>query len=179
MPEVPIHGNMHRFLYENVYDKRMWNARTDHKDAVRGAIDAQKISPDTPECPRSALKVTPGVPKERQRRPKGSPTALPEPPKTLKKEVQNDPGRFFEKRSTPSCENTIIYYVFEGSLFENTIIYYVFVSSETLIFFRSDENIIIYYVLSIDAEPVLAWEREARSKEEMLSEKFSKVLPNL
>ena len=136
-----------------------------------GAMGVQNIPPGTPRCPRRPLKVTPGAPKERQRRPKDSPTALPDPPKTVKKEVQNDSGRFFEKRSTPSCENTIIYYVFEGSLFENTIIYYVFVSSETLIFFRSDENIIIYYVLSIAAEPVLAWEREARSKEEMLSEK--------
>ena len=116
--------------------------------------------------------MTPLGPKERQRRPKGSPKAPPDPPKTLKKEVQNDPGRFFEKRSTPSCENTIIYSVFEGSLFENTIIYYVFVSSETLIFFQSDENTVIYYVLSIGAEPVLAWEREARSKEEMLSKHF-------
>ena len=106
--------------------------------------------------------MTPLGPKERQRRPKGSPKAPQDTPKTLKKEVQNNPGRFFEKRSTPSCENTIIYYVFERSLFENTIIYYVFVSSETLIFFRSDENIIIYYVLSMAAEPVLAWEREAR-----------------
>ena len=115
--------------------------------------------------------MTPRAPKERQRGPKDSPTALPDPPKTVKKEVQNDSGRIFEKRSTPSCENTIIYYVFERSLFENTIIYHVFVTSETLIFFRSDENIIIYYVFERSEEPVLAWEREARSKEEMLSEK--------
>ena len=123
--------------------------------------------------------MTPLGPKDRQRRAKGSPKAPPDTPKTLKKEVQNDPGRFFEKRSTPSCENTIIYYVFERSLFENTIIYCVFVSSKALSFWKSDENIIIYYVLKVSRKPVSAWEREARSKEEMLSEKFSKELPNL
>ena len=112
----------------------IWNARTDHKNAMRGAMDAQNISPVTPRWPRRRFKVTPGAPKERQRRPKGSPKAPPEPLKTIKKEVQNGPRRFFKKRSTPSCENIIIYSVFEGSLFENTIIYYVFVTSETLIF---------------------------------------------
>ena len=141
-----------------------------------GAMNAQSISPGTPRCLRKALKVTPGAPKEHQRRPKDSPTALPEPPKTVKKEVQNDSGRFFEKRSTPSCENTIIYYVFEIAFFENTIIDYVFVRSEIVIFTKSDENTIIYYVFekseeSVSLAPVLAWEREARSKEEMLSEK--------
>ena len=156
----------------------IWNAYTDHKNAMCGTVDAPKISPDTPKWPWRRFKVTPGAPKERQRRPKGSPKAPPDPPKTVKKEVQNDSGRFFEKRSIPRCENIIIYSVFEGSLFENTIIYYVFVTSETLIFFKSDENTIIYYVFAIAAEPVLAWEQEARSKEEMLSEKFSKKLPN-
>ena len=123
--------------------------------------------------------MTPGAPKERRRRPKGSPKAPLDPPKTVKKEVQNDTGRFFEKRSTVSCENIIIYSVFEGSFFENTIIYYVFVRSKILFFSKSDENIIIYYVFEHCGKPVLAWEREARSKEEMLSKKFSKELPNL
>ena len=100
-----------------------------------------------------------------QSEPKGSqvaPRAPPEPPKTFKKGVQNDPGRFFEKRSAPSCENPIIYYVFEGSLCENHIIYYVLVRSGILIFLKTYENTIPVHVFEGHAEPVLAWEREAR-----------------
>ena len=122
--------------------------------------------------------MTPNVSKASQRRSKGSQSerkASQKLPQTLQKDFKkwskNDPGRLFEKRSTPSCENTIIYSGFEGSLFENTIIYYVFVRSKIVIFTKSDDNTIIYYVFERSEEPVLAWEREARSKEEMLSEK--------
>ena len=63
---------------------------------------------------------------------------------------------------SPSCENPIIYYVFEVPLCESPIIYYVFSTSKTLIFLKNNENLIIYYVLEPPKKPVLAWEREAR-----------------
>ena len=54
------------------------------------------------------------------------------------------------------CENPIIYYVFEVPLCENPIIYYVFSTSKTLIFRKSNENLIIYYVLELPDKPVSA-----------------------
>ena len=53
-----------------------------------------------------------------------------------------------------------------------------FLENDQLIFLKMYENTAIYYVFEGCREPVLAWEREARSKEEMLSEKLSKELPN-
>ena len=136
---------------------------------LKNLLRRPKITSETtqsdPKCLQSESKTSQRLPQTFQ--------------KDSKKRFKNHPRRLLEKRSTPSCENTIIYYVFERSLFENIIIYYVFVKSEIVIFTQSDENIIIYYVFERSEEPVLAWEREARSKEEILSEKFSKELPNL
>ena len=136
---------------------------------------AQNLSPETPKWPRSRLKATPGAPKASPRDPKWSPRAPPEPPKTFKKGVQNDPGRFFEKPSVPSCENPIIYYVFEWSLCENTIIYYVLVRSGILIFLKTYENTIPVHVFEGHEKPVLAWEREARWKEECCPKNIRKA----
>jgi hypothetical protein len=80
----------------------------------------------------------------------------------MKKGVHDHPGTPLRKWTSPSCENPIIYYVFEGSLCENPTIYYVLSTSEIFIFLKSNENTIIYYVLEPPDIPVLAREREAR-----------------
>ena len=91
--------------------------------------------------------MAPGAPKTNPSALKWSPKASPDPPKSIKKGVQDHPGTPLRKRTSPSCENPIIYYVFEVPLCENPIIYYVFSTSKTLIFLKSNENLIIYYVL--------------------------------
>ena len=104
-------------------------------------------------CSQSEPKGSQGTPN-----PKGTP-GPPKPPQMRSKTTSDDKTK---KQSRPSCENTIIYYVFEGSLCENHVIYYVFVRSGILIFLKMYENTIPVHVFEGPAEPVLAWEREAR-----------------
>ena len=145
-----------------------------------------KLPPKTPEWPKSALEVTsmrpkwpqsplkvaPGAPKTNPSALKWSPKASPDPLKSIKKGVQDHPGTPLRKRTTPNCENPIIYYVFEVPLCENPIIYYVLSTPKTLIFLKSNENLIIYYVLEPPDKPVSAREREARWKEESFPNTF-------
>ena len=93
--------------------------------------------------------MTPGAPKTNPSAVKWSPKASPDPLKSIKKRVQDHPRTPLRKRTSPRCENPIIYYVFEVPLCENPIIYYVFSTSKTLIFLKSNENLIIYYVLEL------------------------------
>ena len=106
--------------------------------------------------PQSPLKVIPGAPKTNPSALKWSPKASPDPLKSMKKGVQDHPGTPLRKWTSPSCENPIIYYVFEVPLCENPIIYYVFSTSKTFIFLKSNENLIIYYVLEPPKKPVSA-----------------------
>ena len=93
--------------------------------------------------------MAPGAPKTNPSAPKWSPKASPDPLKSIKKGVQDHPGTPLRKRTSPRCENPIIYYVFEVPLCENPIIYYVLSTSKTLILLKSNENLIIYYVLEL------------------------------
>ena len=91
--------------------------------------------------------MTPGAPKTNPSAVKWSPKASPDPLKSIKKRVQDHPRTPLRKRTSPRCENPIIYYVFEVAFCENPIIYYVLSTWKTSIFLKINENIIIYYVL--------------------------------
>ena len=96
---------------------------------------ALEVTSMRPKLPQSPLKVIPGAPKTNPSAPKWSPKASPDPLKSIKKGVQDHPGTPLRKRPSPRCENPIIYYVLS--------------TSGNLIFLKSDENLIIYYVLEL------------------------------
>ena len=92
--------------------------------------------------PQSPLKVIPGAPKTNPSTLKWSPKASPDPLKSMKKGVQDHPGTPLRKWTSPSCENPIIYHVL--------------CTSKILIVLKSNENLIIYYVLEPPDKPVSA-----------------------
>jgi hypothetical protein len=133
-------------------------AQSDPQDSRSDPKDSQsspKWPPRRPKCPQ-------GLPKSPKGGLKWSHEASLDPLKSIKKGVQDHPGTPLRKRTSPRCENPVIYYVVEVALCENPIIYYVLNTSKTFIFRKSNENTIIHDVLEPPDKPVLAREREAR-----------------
>ena len=124
--------------------------------------------------------MNPSAPKTNPSAVKWSPKASPDLLKSIKKRVQDHPRTPLRKRTSPRCENPIIYYVFEVAFCENPIIYYVLSTSGNLIFLESDENTAPAMLLKPPEKPVLAREREARlffKKSPKVSQRWSQVVP--
>ena len=108
-----IYGNMYRFLHK-MHAFSTTIASFLHELHVL-STDMPHMRPETlniyPQIPQSDLRNRSRwiqvVPKRAKGPPKGPPRTPQDPLKSFKKEVQNDPGRFFEKRSTPKRENAI------------------------------------------------------------------------
>ena len=136
--------NLHILHKRDIH--KAWNLENSSQRPQNGPRVPSKwlqCSQNEPEWPQSPLEATPGAPKTNPSALKWSPKASPDPLKSIKKRVQDHPGTPLRKRTSPRCENPIIYYVFEMPLCENPIIYYVLSTSKTLIFLKSNENIII------------------------------------